>query len=177
MPTVCKLLKASAQVNGVIPVEKVRAINARGGFLPANAAAGEWVQPEYMGTPTLLEEETFTRSNGHVPDLEVSLLRLTPGAKVIPHTGSSNARLNVHFGLKVPPESALKVGDQVRTWKVGEALVFDDSFDHEAWNPSDTDRVVLHMHMWNPALLPLAELLPEDLGAGTSDATAEHSEL
>ena len=28
----------------------------------------------------------------------------------------------------------------------------------QAWNNADSDRVVLHMHMWNPALVPLAEL-------------------
>ena len=31
-------------------------------------------------------------------------------------------------------------------------MVFDDTFEHEAWNRSDSMRVILLMDLWNPAL-------------------------
>jgi hypothetical protein len=51
----------------------------------------------------------------HVPSLEVAVLRLSAGAKTIRHTGSSNARLTIHFGLQLPEGgvSAL-AGDEFR---------------------------------------------------------------
>jgi aspartyl/asparaginyl beta-hydroxylase (cupin superfamily) len=35
---------------------------------------------------------------------------------------------------------------------VGEAFVFDDTIEHEAWNDSDELRVVLILDLWPPAL-------------------------
>jgi hypothetical protein len=47
--------------------------------------------------------------------MEVAVLRLSAGAKSIRHTGSSNARLTIHFGLQLPEGgvSAL-AGDEFR---------------------------------------------------------------
>jgi aspartyl/asparaginyl beta-hydroxylase (cupin superfamily) len=35
---------------------------------------------------------------------------------------------------------------------MGEAFVFDDTIEHEAWNDSDQRRAVLIFDIWNPAL-------------------------
>lgn len=51
----------------------------------------------------------------------------------------SNAKLRTHIGLRVPPSSeqqlrnGIRVGSEVREWVQGEALMFDDSFEHEVW--------------------------------------------
>jgi aspartyl/asparaginyl beta-hydroxylase (cupin superfamily) len=34
----------------------------------------------------------------------------------------------------------------------GKCLVFDDYFEHEAWNHADGDRIVLIVDMWHPSL-------------------------
>jgi aspartate beta-hydroxylase len=39
-----------------------------------------------------------------------------------------------------------------RAWKTDEVLVFDDTFEHEAWNRSDHTRVILLMDAWHPEL-------------------------
>jgi aspartate beta-hydroxylase len=44
-------------------------------------------------------------------------------------------------------------------------VVFDDTYEHEAWNRSDQIRVVMIFDVWNPHLTPveqdaIAELLP-----------------
>lgn len=45
--------------------------------------------------------------------------------------GPSNNRLTVHVGLVVPPGLSITVGGETRGWTEGEAIVFDDSFEHE----------------------------------------------
>ena len=37
---------------------------------------------------------------------------------------------------------------------MGEAFVFDDTIEHEAWNKSDQMRAVLIFDIWNPLLAP-----------------------
>jgi len=68
------------------------------------------------------------------------------------HTGVTNTRLIVHVPLVVPPGCRFRVGSQTREWRPGEAWVFDDAIEHEAWNDSDTPRAVLIFDVWNPLL-------------------------
>jgi aspartate beta-hydroxylase len=78
--------------------------------------------------------------------------RLSPGARIPPHTGVLNARLICHLPLIVPPDCGFRVGGETRQWKEGELLVFDDTVEHEAWNDSDEDRVILIFDIWRPEL-------------------------
>jgi aspartyl/asparaginyl beta-hydroxylase (cupin superfamily) len=77
---------------------------------------------------------------------------LAPGTRIPPHTGVANTRLVCHLPLIVPPKCGFRVGETTREWKVGEAFVFDDTIEHEAWNDSDEMRVVLIFDLWAPAL-------------------------
>ena len=77
---------------------------------------------------------------------------LAPRTRIPPHTGVHNARLIVHLPLIVPPDCGFRVGAQTREWRPGEALVFDDTIEHEAWNDSDLPRSVLIFDTWNPRL-------------------------
>jgi aspartyl/asparaginyl beta-hydroxylase (cupin superfamily) len=54
--------------------------------------------------------------------------------------------------LIVPEGCGLRVGNETRAWREGEALIFDDSIEHEAWNTSDRVRVVLLFDIWRPEL-------------------------
>jgi aspartyl/asparaginyl beta-hydroxylase (cupin superfamily) len=72
-----------------------------------------------------------------------------------PHTGSTNARLTVHLPLILPGSCRFRVGAETREWRVGEAWVFDDSIEHEAWNDADVSRAILIFDVWNPQLTPL----------------------
>ena len=71
------------------------------------------------------------------------------------HTGVTNTRLVVHIPLIIPEGCRFRVGSTTRPWLEGEALVFDDSIEHEAWNDSDVPRAVLIFDIWNPFLTPL----------------------
>jgi aspartyl/asparaginyl beta-hydroxylase (cupin superfamily) len=69
-----------------------------------------------------------------------------------PHFGLSNHSLTVHLPLIVPGDGYLRVADKTHIWTEGAPVVFDDSFDHEAKNGSNTDRVVLIFSVWHPDL-------------------------
>lgn len=77
---------------------------------------------------------------------------LDPGAHIPPHTGVTNTRLVCHLPLIIPDGAAFRVGARTRPWKKGEAFVFDDSIEHEAWNRSGALRVILIFDLWNPLL-------------------------
>ncbi len=79
--------------------------------------------------------------------------RLAPRTRIPPHNGVLNTRLICHLPLIVPENcGALRVGNEERSWKEGKLLMFDDSIQHEAWNDSDEERVVLLFEVWRPEL-------------------------
>lgn len=79
---------------------------------------------------------------------------LRPGARIPPHTGVANFRLLVHLPLVIPPGCGFRVGGETREWRVGEAWVFDDTIEHEAWNGSDELRTIMIADIWSPFLSP-----------------------
>lgn len=102
--------------------------------------------------------------------------RLAPGAHIPPHTGFLNTRLICHLPLIVPPGCHFRVGNEQREWRRGEAWVFDDTIEHEAWNTSDRERVVLIFDVWRPELTAeergmVAELMAaiDTFGSGRTD--------
>lgn len=101
-------------------------------------------------TMAAMAEVPLTRIPNRTPSVLFSLLRA--GARIPPHTGMLNARLICHLPLIVPPRSALRVGNETRAWEFGKTMIFDDSFEHEAWNRSDRDRVILLFDIWRPEL-------------------------
>jgi aspartyl/asparaginyl beta-hydroxylase (cupin superfamily) len=79
---------------------------------------------------------------------------LRPGARIPPHTGVANFRLLVHLALIIPPRCGFRVGGETREWRVGEAWIFDDTIEHEAWNGSDELRTIMIADIWSPYLSP-----------------------
>ena len=87
---------------------------------------------------------------GACPNAMFSLL--APRTRIPPHTGVANTRLVCHLPLVVPPGCGFRVGGTTVEWTPGQAFVFDDTIEHEAWNDSDQLRVVLIFDLWPPAL-------------------------
>lgn len=106
-------------------------------------------------TMSLLDELPLAFQAGLAPTAMFSAL--APRTRIPAHTGSTNVRLIVHLPLVLPPDCGFRVGNETRQWKMGEAWVFDDTINHEAWNDSDELRVILIFDVWNP-LLTEAEL-------------------
>lgn len=102
-------------------------------------------------TSAALESIDLFRVPGQAPEICFSVLR--PGTHILPHHGVCNARSVMHLPLLVPPDCALRLVDvEARGWREGELMLFDDTYLHEAWNHSDTIRVILLMDCWNPHL-------------------------
>jgi tetratricopeptide (TPR) repeat protein len=101
-------------------------------------------------TMAALEQAPLPRIRGRSPMALFS--RLRPGTFLTPHTGMINTRLICHLPLIVPPDCALRVGNQVRSWEEGRMLIFDDTIEHEAWNRSGEARVILLFEIWRPEL-------------------------
>jgi Flp pilus assembly protein TadD len=97
-----------------------------------------------------LERLPLVMSEG-VP-VEAFLSILKPRTRIPPHFGNSNHRLTVHLPLIVPASCGLKVGGETRETQFGRLMIFDDSYEHSAWNDSDAARIVLIFEIWHPAL-------------------------
>ena len=100
-------------------------------------------------TLAALEDVPLCRIPGRTPSILFSLLR--PGAHIPPHHGFMNARYICHLPLIVPEGCAMRVGAETRPWVEGQACLFDDSIEHEAWNRNpDKLRVVMIFDVWRP---------------------------
>ena len=99
---------------------------------------------------TIVQNAPLCDIPNRAPSVMFSLLRA--GSRIPPHEGMINARLICHLPLIVPGNGALRVGEEVREWRTGELLVFDDSIEHEAWNNAERDRLVLIFDIWHPDL-------------------------
>ena len=77
---------------------------------------------------------------------------MKPNTHIMPHKGYTRMVLRCHLPLIVPAggKCAIRVGNETKEWEEGKLIIFDDSFDHEAWNRSDKDRVVLMFDIPNP---------------------------
>jgi aspartyl/asparaginyl beta-hydroxylase/uncharacterized protein DUF6817 len=79
--------------------------------------------------------------------------RMRPGTHIAAHRGPTNLRVRCHLGISVPDgDCAIRVDAESRHWREGRCLVFDDSFEHEAWNHTTDDRIVLIVDLWHPGL-------------------------
>jgi len=111
----------------------------------------------------------LTTVPGRSPSILFSLLR--PGARIPPHTGMVNTRLICHLPLIVPPRCGFRVGNETREWVEGRAWAFDDTIEHEAWNLSHQNRVILLFEVWLPDLTPVER----DLVSAVFAAVDAHS--
>lgn len=94
---------------------------------------------------------------GGIPGLFEAFFSILEGGKSIPaHEGPYRGYLRYHLGLLVPEVNppSIRLKDQVYTWKEGESILFDDSWDHEVYNKCEGDRVVLIVDIRRPMPQP-----------------------
>lgn len=101
-------------------------------------------------TMQALADLPLAKVKNRSPSILFSLLRA--GAHIPPHNGLVNTRLICHLPLIVPARCSFRVGNEVREWREGEAWLFDDTIEHEAWNRSGDTRVILLFDVWRPEL-------------------------
>ena len=101
-------------------------------------------------TARMLETAPRCLIEGRAPTAFFSVL--DANTRIPAHVGVTNTRCTVHLPLVVPPDCGFRVGSTTREWVPGQAWVFDDTINHEAWNLSDTPRAILIFDIWNPLL-------------------------
>jgi beta-hydroxylase len=77
---------------------------------------------------------------------------LAPRTHILPHSGFSTAILRCHLGLIVPNDCGIRVGNKTKKWQEGKCLIFDDMVEHEAWNNSNLQRIVLLIDFPKPEM-------------------------
>jgi len=86
-------------------------------------------------------------------DTVVSILRLRPGTSILPHCGTTNSRLIMHFALEGAEGIELTVGNEmVKNYGGGDghAIVFDDSFEHSLYHGGKEDRFIVYAVLAHP---------------------------
>ncbi|MEO1323589.1 MAG: aspartyl/asparaginyl beta-hydroxylase domain-containing protein, partial [Pseudomonadota bacterium] len=69
-----------------------------------------------------------------------------PGYHIPAHKGVTKGILRAHIGLIVPDDAdkcRIRVHNDIVVWQPGELFVFDDTYEHEVWNETDQERVIL----------------------------------
>jgi beta-hydroxylase len=94
----------------------------------------------------------------NIPGLTTAMFSiLEPGKHLPAHRGPYNGVLRLHVGLIVPEprdQLGIRVENDLYRWKEGEAVIFDDAYEHEAWNRTDKTRVVLFVDFIKPLRFP-----------------------
>lgn len=111
--------------------------------------------PEHLAlcpvTAAALAQVPLTQITDHAPEVLFSVL--APHTHIKPHHGVTNTRVVTHLPLIIPAgDCKLVVGGISHAWQEGRCVTFDDTFEHEAWNRTDQQRVVLILDTWNPDL-------------------------
>lgn len=97
-----------------------------------------------------LERLPLITSRGAPVEAFLSILK--PRTRIPPHFGNANHRLTVHLPLIVPAGCGVAVAGEARETQFGRLMIFDDSYEHSAWNDSEAPRTVLIFEIWHPAL-------------------------
>jgi beta-hydroxylase len=82
-----------------------------------------------------------------VPNLQTAWFSiLGPGYHIPAHRGVTKGILRAHLGLIIPRDAEqcrIRVDDKIKVWREGEIFVFDDTYEHEVWNDTQDERVIL----------------------------------
>jgi aspartyl/asparaginyl beta-hydroxylase (cupin superfamily) len=94
--------------------------------------------------------------------ITASVTVLEPGARLIPHTGSTNATMRVHLPLKIPgqyPECGMSIEGQNISWKEGEIFIFCDMKMHSVQNLTSERRYILLLDVIRPEFVHLKKMI------------------
>ncbi|WP_406841551.1 aspartyl/asparaginyl beta-hydroxylase domain-containing protein (plasmid) [Streptomyces sp. AHU1] len=93
---------------------------------------------------------SFAEKSPNVVSTIVSILE--PGVTLKAHVGTNGGFLRYHLTLQAPEVNApyIRVDREEYTWREGESIILDDTFDHEVYNESDERRIVLIVDIYRP---------------------------
>jgi aspartate beta-hydroxylase len=104
--------------------------------------------------------------------VSATLSFMAPGKHIPPHRGPFGGVMRFYLVLDMPklpdgsPAAVLRVEGTDHALDDGDALLWDDTFEHEVWNKGDAVRTVLLLDVWRPRMPPDMELLSRAIAAG-----------
>jgi ornithine lipid ester-linked acyl 2-hydroxylase len=99
------------------------------------------------------------RALAAIPGMKTGMFSILAPGKVLPlHRGPYKGLLRAHLGLETTADAGIIVGGEKANWCNGAVLIFDDTFEHTAWNHASADRVVLFIDFERPLRQPLKML-------------------
>tara|TARA_Y100000768_G_C23844705_1_gene617894 strand:+ start:216 stop:935 length:720 start_codon:yes stop_codon:yes gene_type:complete len=81
-----------------------------------------------------------------LPNIKLAMFSLLePGTKIHPHKGPYKGLLRYHLGLITPnsDDCFISVNNIKYSWKDGDGIIFDDTFEHWVNNNTDKRRIIL----------------------------------
>jgi beta-hydroxylase len=82
-----------------------------------------------------------------IPNLQTAWFSiLAPGYHIPAHRGVTKGILRCHLGLIIPKDREncwIRIADEKVSWEQGKAFVFDDTYEHEVFNNTEDERVIL----------------------------------
>ncbi|PHR60387.1 MAG: aspartyl beta-hydroxylase [Robiginitomaculum sp.] len=116
------------------------------------AKDNKWKTFVLYGFGTRLEKNTAltpvsARLLETIPNLQTAWFSiLAPGYHIPAHKGVTKGIVRSHLGLIIPKDyekCRIRVDDQIMPWQAGKVFTFDDTYEHEVWNDTDEERVIL----------------------------------
>ena len=149
LPTLCRLLQGSSGSDG--------SGGDGGNGMDRSGAGGDGDDADGGGVaaePSLCTAPaTSSDVNLCGTSIVASVLRLAPGAAVLPHCGITNRRLTMQFALRGSEGVEVIVGGEARGYGGdGRAIVFDDSFEHSVRHVGSRVRYVLYAVLRHPSV-------------------------
>jgi aspartate beta-hydroxylase len=77
---------------------------------------------------------------------------LTPGSHITPHNGPTGKKLRVHLPLVGVEGARMRVGNDIKYLEQDKCIIFDDSFNNEAWHDGANTRINLILDFGHPEL-------------------------
>ncbi len=87
----------------------------------------------------------------------MAISRLGPNSTIKRHQGDTNAIFRCHVGISIPsslPDCGFQVNEEQKSWEEGKLIAFVDANEHEAWNKTNQERLILMFDVIRPEFIP-----------------------
>jgi beta-hydroxylase len=129
---------------------------------------------DFLPSATSLCPQT-TQLLAGIPSVNAAMFALLPpGSRLGRHRDPFAGSLRYHLGLSTPNSAQCRiiVDGESYFWKDGEAVMFDETFLHEAENRTDTPRLILFCDIERPLSNRVARFINRNFGRRLARAAA-----
>jgi beta-hydroxylase len=97
-----------------------------------------------------------------MPNVKLAMFSiLEPGSRIRPHSGLFRGCYRYHMGIQTPQDDGcfIQIGGERYSWRDGEDVLFDDTFEHYVVNNTPHRRIILFLDVVRPLDSPVARAL------------------